>query len=106
MSSQRIKVILNPDREEDRRILDYLHYSGLPKSKVLKMAMLQLIDSEYESNSHKELLREVRKAVREELRSVQPLVIDTFAQPVSDSDREEDVSPLDFLDQLAEMAPD
>ena len=106
MSSQRIKVILNPDREEDRRILDYLHYSGLPKSKVLKTAMLQLIDSEYESNSHKELLREVRKAVREELRSFQPLVIDTFAQPVSDSDREEDVSPLDFLDQLAEMAPD
>ena len=72
MSSQRIKVILNPDREEDRRILDYLLYCGEPKSKVFKMALLQYMEAKTEDGSYEKLLREIRKVIRDELRNAQP----------------------------------
>ena len=106
MSSQRIKVILNPDREEDRRILDYLLYCGEPKSKVFKMALLQYMEAKSEDGSYEKLLREIRKVIRDELRNAQPYGIEPFPQPVSQSGDGDEVSPLDFLDQLAAMAPD
>lgn len=106
MSSQRIKVILNPNREEDRRILDYLLYCGEPKSRVFKTALLQYMEAKSESDGYEKLLREIRKAVREELRNVQPCGKEPFSQPVSPSVDDEEVSPLDFLDQLAAMATD
>lgn len=106
MSSQRIKVILNPDREEDRRILDFLLYTGEPKSKVFKAALLQYMEAKTEDGWQERLLREIRKVIREELQDVQFNSKDPFSQPVSQSIDDEEVSPLDFLDQLAAMAPD
>ena len=106
MSSQRLKVTLNPDREEDRRILDYLLYCGEPKSKVFKKALLQYMEAKTEDGSYEKLLREIRKVIRDELRNAQPYSIEPFPQPVSQSGDGDEVSPLDFLDQLAAMAPD
>ena len=105
MNSQRVKVILNPDREEDRRILDYLLYAGEPMSKVFKTAMLRYVEAKSEEGSHEKLLLDIRKVLREELQQFQPCGKELFSEAVSKTDDEEVVSPLDFLDQLAAMAP-
>ena len=104
MNSQRIKVVLNPDKEDDRRILDYLLYAGEPMSKVFKAAMLQYVEEKYEAGKHEKLLRDIRKVVHEELQQIRFCVNEPYSQPVPQSSDEEEVSPLDFLDQLAEMA--
>ena len=44
MMAQIVRVVLNADREDDRRILDYLFYSGKPMSKLFKMAMHEFIN--------------------------------------------------------------
>lgn len=37
MKPQIVRVVLNADREDDRRILDYLRYAGTPMSKLFKL---------------------------------------------------------------------
>ncbi len=104
MKSQHIKVVLNPDKEDDRRILDFLMYAGEPMSKVFKVAMLQYVEGKYEASRHEKQLLEIRKVIREELQQMQFCGNESFSQPVSQNSDEEEVSPLDFLDQLEEMA--
>ncbi len=104
MNSQRVKVVLNPDRNEDRRILDYLLYAGEPMSKVFKAAMLQYVENSRDAGSHEKLLKDIREIVHEELQQLRFCEEGSFSQPASKAADEEVVSPLDFLDQLEEMA--
>lgn len=103
MKSQLVRVVLNPDREQDKRILDYLLYAGESMSKAFKTAMLYFIDNRNGNFNHEMLLQEMRKVMREELQHFQPTDPAYFSQPMPQSPNEDEVSPLDFLDQLEAM---
>ena len=102
-----VRVVLNVNREEDRRILDYFLYAGKPMSKLFKIAMLQYLDR-LDMNGDREVsLENIRKVVREELQRLPQVAGSSSSfQPVSDYDDDSLVSPLDFLDELAAMGSD
>ena len=99
MKGKQIKVILNPDREDDRRIMDYLLYAGRSKSKAVKDAVLFYLDKSTYRNED-ELLQRVRDALREELRGLNLAAVSEISKNSSFVPDEEPVSPLDFLDEL------
>ena len=107
MKPQIVRVVLNANREEDRRILDYSLYAGQPMSKLFKIAMLQYLDR-LDMNGEREVsLENIRKVVREELQRLPQTTGNASAfQPVPDYDDDSLVSPLDFLDELAAMGSD
>ncbi len=100
MTGKQVKVILNPDREEDRRIMDYLLYAGRSNSKAIKDAVLFYLDNSASRNEDELLLQRVRDAVREELRGLNPVAVSEISKNCSLVPDEEPVSPLDFLDEL------
>ncbi len=99
MKGKRVKVILNPDRKEDRRILDYLYYAGMPNSRAIKVAVLAYLDGE--RDDYDRFLQQVKEAVRESVQGLQlsPMKESSMAGSVGVDD-EEPVSMLDFLDAL------
>ena len=106
MRGKRIKVILNPDRQEDRRILDYLLYSGTSNSRAIKKAVLSYLDNNSSGdNGNGRFLQEVKDAIRESVQGLQiaPAGDYASAMPTMESD-EEPVSMLDFLDELEKGA--
>lgn len=107
MKSKIVRVVLNANREDDRRILDYFLYAGKPMSKLFKTAMLQYLDR-MDGNPDREVsLDNIRKVVREELQRLPQMAENQSAfQPVPDNDDDSLVSPLDFLDQLEAMVSD
>ena len=107
MKPQIVRVVLNVNREEDRRILDYFLYAGKPMSKLFKIAMLQYLDR-LDMNGDREVsLENIRKVVREELQRLPQTVGSSSSfQPVPNCDDDSLVSPLDFLDELAAMGSD
>ena len=104
MTGKRIKVILNPDRPEDRRILDYLYYSGVPYSKAIKTAVLFYLDRET-GDREERLLQRVRDTIQESVRgmSITAQACDPTGSAAT-GEEEEAVSPLDFLDELEKGA--
>ncbi len=107
MKPQIVRVVLNANREEDRRILDYFLYAGKPMSKLFKTAMLQYLDR-LDMNGDREVsLENIRKVVREELQRLpQTAGSSSSFQMVPDYDDDSLVSPLDFLDELEAMGSD
>ena len=100
MKGKRVKVILNPDRAEDRRILDYLYYAGVPYSKAIKTAVLFYLDRET-GDREERLLQRVRDTIQESVRGMS--ITAQGCDPTGSASTEEDeesVSPLDFLDEL------
>ena len=100
MKGKRVKVILNPDRAEDRRILDYLYYAGVPYSKAIKTAVLFYLDRET-GDREERLLQRVKDTIQESVRGMS-IAAQGCAPALSASagEEEEAVSPLDFLDEL------
>ena len=107
MKPQIVRVVLNADREDDRRILDYFLYAGAPMSKLFKTAMLQYLDR-LDMNGDREVsLENIRQVVREELQRLpQTAGSSSSLQTVTDYDDDSLVSPLDFLDELEAMGND
>ena len=107
MKSKIVRVVLNANREDDRRILDYFLYAGKPMSKLFKIAMLQYLDR-LDINGDREVsLENIRKVVREELQRLPQTAGNQSAfQTVTDYADDSLVSPLDFLDQLEAMVND
>ena len=104
MTGKRIKVILNPDRAEDRRILDYLYYAGVPYSKAIKTAVLFYLDRET-GDREERLLQRIRDTIQESVRRMS--IAAQGNEPTGSASTEEDeesVSPLDFLDELEKGA--
>ncbi len=66
MKSKIVRVVLNANREDDRRILDYFLYAGKPMSKLFKIAMLQYLDRLDMNGDQEVSLDNIRKVVREE----------------------------------------
>lgn len=100
MKGKRVKVILNPDRAEDRRILDYLYYAGVPFSKAIKTAVLFYLDRE-SGDKEERLIQRVRDAIQESVRGMNIVTQKgDSAETAGNECVEEAVSPLDFLDEL------
>ena len=100
MKGKQVKVILNPDRDDDRRILDYLLYAGCSKSKAVKDAVLFYLGNSAYRNRDELLLQQVREVVREELRDLGLTDASGSIESSAFAPGEEPVSPLDFLDEL------
>lgn len=100
MKGKQIKVILNPDREDDRRIMDYLLYAGRSKSKAVKDAVLFYLDNSAYRNEGELFIQRVRDAVREELRGLNLAAALEISKNSSFVPDEDPVSPLEFLDEL------
>ena len=104
MISHIVRVVLNANREDDRRILDYLHYAGKPMSKLFKMAMHEFIDRQDGAGEEEKMLADIRRVIREELQNLKISGPDeSFSQPVNEDDKDPAVSPFDFLDALEQM---
>ena len=105
MNAHIVKIYLNPDREEDRRILDYLLYVGMPMSKTLKRAMMTYLDRQESGTTSDALLPEIRQIVREELQRHSSLMENNgYSETVHANTDEDTVSALDFLAELENMA--
>ena len=100
MKGKRIKVILNPDRSNDRRILDYLLYAGSSQSQAIKTAVLFYLDNLDGKNKTDLLLQQVKNTIRESVQGLQfkPAADNEAASPSATDD--DMVSALDFLDEL------
>ena len=104
MKAQIVRVVLNADREDDRRILDYLRYAGKPMSKLFKMAMHEFLDRQDRAYEEELNLAGIRKVIREELKNLNVLGVGgSDSQRVFEYDDEPEVSPLDFLEELEKM---
>lgn len=104
MMAQIVRVVLNADREDDRRILDYLLYAGKPMSKLFKMAMHEFIDRQDGAGAEERMLANIRRVIREELQNLKISgPVESFSQPVNEDDEAPAVSPFDFLDALEQM---
>ena len=101
MRAKRITLYLNPDREEERRTLDYLQYARQSNSKAIAAAVTWYLDHrDRESAMNDRLLREVRDTIRSSLQGVQSVPADASSvsgdAPVDD--QEDQVDPLEFLE--------
>ena len=104
MMVQIVRVVLNADQESDRRILDYLFYSGKPMSKLFKMAMHEFIDRQDGAGEEEKMLADIRRVIREELQNLKISgPTDSLSQPVNEDDEDAVVSPFDFLDAMEQM---
>jgi len=99
MRAKGIKLYLNPNNADERRILDYLRYSGMSYTKAITRAVLFYLDAADGNGGQDDFLQAVRDTIRE---SVKGLQIPPAAGDLSTSedDDEEPVSMLDFLDEL------
>lgn len=97
MRAHRIKINLNPDREADRRVLDYLHYSGVSNSKAIITAVCAYLDRQ-DAGEGSRFLQEVKETIRESVQGLQLAPSSGALNAATTED--EDVSPLDFLDAL------
>ena len=105
MKSQLVRVVLNPDRADDRRILDYFLYAGKPMSKLFKIAMLEYLDRQDLEGERERSLADIRSVIREELQRLSVSAGGALCSLQSPAiDDEPEVSPLDFLDQLEAMS--
>lgn len=100
-----VRVVLNADREGDRRILDYLRYAGKPMSKLFKLAMHEFIERQDRADEENLNLTNIRRVIHEELKDLKLSGgSNSFSQPMAAFEDDDLVSPLDFLDELAKMA--
>ena len=100
-----VKIYPNPDRKEDRRILDYLLYAGMPMSKAFKRAMLAYLNQQESGTSNDTLLSGIRQVLREEIQGhLSPAANSGYSEPVPTNTDEDAVSALAFLAELENMA--
>ena len=101
MKAKGIKIYLNPNHEEDRRVMDYLLYSGVSNTKAITKAVIFYLDTLEGRCDNSQLLEQIRGAVRESLKDLQlnSQAVD-FPSQVVQQDTEEPVSVLDFIEEL------
>lgn len=101
MKALRIKINLNPDKEDDRRILDYLRYAGVSNTQAVRTAVLFYLDREENGGTNRQFLQEIKEAIRESVQSIQ---LEPGNHSVSvkeqESIEEDPVSGLEFLKEL------
>jgi hypothetical protein len=99
MKAKRIYLRLNPGKDTDRRVLDYLENSGVSNGKAITAAVLDYLDRQEQKRESKVLLQEVKETILECFQTFQLSAVDRAAStpPAEESD---DVSPLDFISDM------
>ena len=99
MRAKSVKLYLNPNDEDERRVLDYLRYSGTSITNAITRAVVFYLDAQDERSGKDGLPQAVRDTIRE---SVQGLAFSSAdnCQNATEYEDEEPVSMLDFLDAL------
>ena len=101
MRATRVKINLNPSKEDDRRVLDYLRYSGVSYTKAVTEAILFFLDAREKSGDSDRFLQEVKETIRESVQGLQLTPAGGgIAASVEVATDEEEVSPLDFLEAM------
>ncbi len=96
-----IKTYLNPDIEEERRVLDYLLYSGESNSQAIIKAVLFYLDAMDGTDDNSRLIEQIKAAVRESVQGIQIAGTGTAcSSQQSQQELEEPVSMLDFIEAL------
>jgi hypothetical protein len=102
MRAKRIKISLNPGKEADRRVLDYLQSAGVSNSRAIIIAVLDYLDRQEQNNDNRAFLQEVRDTIRESVQAIPFSHSAGYSREESGEASVEDaVSPLDFLDSIA-----
>ncbi len=103
MKADRIQINLNPSKDDERRVLDYLRYSPLSYSKTLIPAVLAYLDMQEGLTENERLLQQVSDTVRKTLQEFWRNLPDSQPMPSAsvliEQDQDE-VSPLDFLKEM------
>ena len=99
MKAKGITFYPNPNDDDGRRVLDYLHYSGTSHTKAITAAILFYLDARERGNEPDRLLQQVRDTIRESIQGLQIQSKGTDFAAV-ETDSSEEVSMLDFLDAL------
>jgi hypothetical protein len=100
MKSKRIYITLNPKKDADRLILDYLQNAGCPYGKAITIAVQDYLNRKKQDSNCKELVQVVRDTIQDCFHSLPAYNSAQEAQtPITESD-DESVSPLDFIDAM------
>jgi hypothetical protein len=100
MNSKRIYITLNPKRDEDRRVLEYLQNAEGSCGKAVIVAVVDYLDRKEHGGEYGALLQTVQDTIRE---CFQALAIQSSIQKTQTSSAENDdemISPLDFIDAM------
>jgi hypothetical protein len=100
MKSKRVYITLNPERDKDRRILDYLKAAECSSGKAISVAVLNYLDWQDHSGEYAALLQTVRDTIRECFQTRSDLDSAKSLPTASAEDDENPVSPLDFIDAI------
>ncbi len=100
MKAKGIKIYLNPDHEEDRRVIDYLLYARESNTKAIVNAVNFYLDAQ-EGKNDNGLLGQIKAAVRESIQGLQiaPVNAGFSSRPVQ-QEPDDEVSMLDFIEAL------
>lgn len=99
MRAKAIRFYPNPDNEDGRRVLDYLRYSGVSYTKAVTEAILFFLDAREKSSDSDRFLQTVKDTIRESIQGLQ-LPSPGASAAIVVPDENEEVSMLDFLDEL------
>lgn len=101
MRAKGIKIYLNPNRKEDRRVLDYLCYAGVPYTKAIVDAVSFYLDAQEGTDGNSRLIEQIKIAVRESVQGLQIASVGgVYSSQPSQQELEEPVSMLDFIEAL------
>jgi hypothetical protein len=99
MKSKRVYLRLNPDKDTDRRVLEYLENSGVSNGRAITVAVLDYLDRQEETRESKAFLQEVKDTILECFQLFQVSGADRSASTPS-AEEDDAVSPLDFIDAM------
>ena len=99
MRAKSVKLYLNPNDEDERRVLDYLRYSGTSITNAITAAVVFYLDAQDDRSGKDGLLQAVRDTIRESIQGLE-LASTGSSQNAMEYGEEEPVSMLDFLDAL------
>ena len=107
MSVKNIKIRLNLEKENDRRVYDYLLHADKSHSKAVIFAVCRFLDLSEEKVKEDAFLQKVINTIREEAVKLNPFtgLLQMLPQPVThespepeDTQEEAEENMLDFLD--------
>jgi hypothetical protein len=100
MKSKRIYFTLNPKKEDDQLVLEYLQNAGCPYGKAIIIAVLDYLNRQKQDSECKELVQVVRDTIQDCFHSLSAYNSAQEAQAPTTEISDESVSPLDFIDAM------
>lgn len=100
MRAKRIKINLNPTRDDERRVLEYLQCSQVSNTKAVVIAVMDYLERQEQLCENRSFLQEVKDTIRESVTGLSFPTADVQFQPQESPEQEDDAEPLSFLSQM------